>query len=147
MKDRPGVIAPPPLIFMAGLVAGWFGRNLLPGYESIRGGAVIMVVASVLAVWAIVVMERAKTNVDPYHPTTAIVTTGPFRFTRNPIYVSMTIIYLASSLWMGSTFAYLLLPLVLIVLTYGVIKREERYLEAKFGDEYRAYRARVRRWI
>jgi protein-S-isoprenylcysteine O-methyltransferase Ste14 len=146
-KDRPGVIAPPPLIFLAGLVIGYLGRGLLPRFQSVIGGAVLMLAAFALGAWGVATMAHAKTNVAPYRPTTAIVTRGPFRFTRNPLYVSMTIIYIATALWIGSTFAYLLLPIVLLVVRFGVIAREERYLEAKFGDEYRAYRARVRRWI
>lgn len=147
MSDRPGVIAPPPLIFIAGLVAGYFTRNALPDYQSITGGASLMLLAFAIGAWAAWTMVRAKTHVDPYQPTTAIVTSGPFRFTRNPLYLSMTIVYIGTALWIGSTTAYLFLPLVFIVLYFGVIRREERYLESKFGDEYRAYRAHVRRWL
>jgi len=111
------------------------------------GGAVLIVIAFALLLWGAATMLRAKTHVDPYQPTTAIVTNGPFRFTRNPLYVAMTIIYIGVALWLGSTTAYLFLPLVHLALHFGVVRREERYLEAKFGDEYRAYCARVRRWI
>jgi len=147
MADRPGVILPPPLIFIAGLAAAYFTRNWLPRFQSVIGGAVLIVIAFALLLWGAATMLRAKTHVDPYQPTTAIVTNGPFRFTRNPLYVAMTIIYIGVALWLGSTTAYLFLPLVHLALHFGVVRREERYLEAKFGDEYRAYCARVRRWI
>lgn len=86
-------------------------------------------------------MNRAGTKVDPREPTTAIVTGGPYRFTRNPLYLSMTLIY------SGITALFDALPGVLRIMRRGVIEREERYLEGKFGDEYLNYKAQVRRWI
>lgn len=146
-RDRAGVIAPPPLIFLAVFLLGWFGRNLLPRYQSIVGGAVLVLVAAAIIAWAATTLLRAHTTVDPFQPTTAIVTTGPFRFTRNPLYLAMSIAYVAASLWTASMTSVALLPLVLVIIHFGVIRREERYLEGKFGDAYREYRRRVRRWL
>jgi protein-S-isoprenylcysteine O-methyltransferase Ste14 len=92
-------------------------------------------------------MKRAGTNVDPREPTTAIVTGGPYRFTRNPLYLSMTLVYAGITALANALPAALLLPAVLAFMRRGVIEREERYLERKFGDEYMDYKARVRRWI
>jgi protein-S-isoprenylcysteine O-methyltransferase Ste14 len=92
-------------------------------------------------------MRRAGTPASPYKPVSHMVTEGPFHYTRNPGYLAMTMIYtgiasLANALW-----AILLLPVVLIGIQRGVIEREERYLEHKFGEEYLCYKAQVRRWI
>jgi protein-S-isoprenylcysteine O-methyltransferase Ste14 len=92
-------------------------------------------------------MKRAGTNVDPREPTTTIVTGGPYRFTRNPLYLSMTLVYAGITALANALPAALLLPAVLAFMRRGVIEREERYLERKFGDEYMDYKARVRRWI
>jgi protein-S-isoprenylcysteine O-methyltransferase Ste14 len=94
--------------------------------------------------WA---MRRADTPSNPYKPVSHIATEGPFRYTRNPAYLSMTMMYagiasLANALW-----AIVLLPVALVVIERGVIEREERYLEGKFGEEYLSYKARMRRWI
>jgi protein-S-isoprenylcysteine O-methyltransferase Ste14 len=92
-------------------------------------------------------MRRAGTNVDPYEPATAIVTGGPYRFTRNPIYVGFTLVYVGISAFTNALAPLMLLPAVFAVMRRGVIEREERYLERKFGGEYLEYKGRVRRWI
>jgi protein-S-isoprenylcysteine O-methyltransferase Ste14 len=92
-------------------------------------------------------MRRAGTNVDPYHPTTAIVEAGPYRYTRNPLYVGNGPDLRRHKRPGERAPAALLLPVVLHLVDRGVIKREERYLEGKFGDEYLRYKGRVRRWI
>ena len=146
-KDRPGVIAPPPLIFAAVFFAGWLLRSLLPMRAFLVPAILFAIPSFAIAVWALVVMGRAKTNVDPYRPTTALVTSGPFAYTRNPIYLAMTMAFISASLWSGCLVALCLLPVALVVLEAGVIRREERYLEKKFGEDYRAYCRGVRRWI
>jgi protein-S-isoprenylcysteine O-methyltransferase Ste14 len=88
-----------------------------------------------------------ETNMDPYKPATAVVTGGPFRFTRNPLYLSMTLIYGGIAAVANALPAALLLPIVLRLMRRGVIEREERYLERKFGDEYIEYKVRTPRWI
>jgi protein-S-isoprenylcysteine O-methyltransferase Ste14 len=92
-------------------------------------------------------MKRAGTNIRPDQPTLAVVSDGPFRFTRNPLYLSLTGLYLGITLLADALWPLLLLVPVLVVLQWGVVAREERYLEAKFGEPYRAYKARVRRWV
>lgn len=92
-------------------------------------------------------LARARTPLDPRKPTTAIVTAGAFRFSRNPIYLSLLLLYLGIASLINALWIFLLaLPLV-VVLQRGVVEREERYLERKFGDEYMVYKNRVRRWM
>jgi protein-S-isoprenylcysteine O-methyltransferase Ste14 len=90
---------------------------------------------------------RAGTPTNPYKPSSGIVTEGPFRYTRNPAYLSMTTIYAGIAALARASWAFLLLPVALGVIRRGVIEREERYLERKFGEEYLRYKASVRRWI
>jgi protein-S-isoprenylcysteine O-methyltransferase Ste14 len=154
-RDTPGVLAPPPLFFAAGFGLGgllhWgLPLRLWPGPAgpALRlSGWLIALAGGIIAVLALLAMARARTHVEPYHPTTALVTGGPYRFSRNPIYLAFTLAYLGFSLSANALWPLLLLPGVLAALRRGVIDREERYLERKFGDHYRDYKARVRRWL
>ena len=150
--DNPGVLAPPPLIYGGALAVGLLVGRLYPvavlprkvsrvlGWSLLAGGLV-------LGSSGIDSQRRAETNVDPYKPTTAIVETGPYRYTRNPLYVGLTLMYGGVTALTNSLPTALLLPVVLGIMKQGVIEREERYLEGKFGDEYLRYKMRVRRWL
>ena len=151
-SDTPHVIAPPPLLYVAALGAGlllnWAAPHPMLS-SSLRcwvGGALVALGVGI-AVWGRVLMARAGTNVNPFQPTTAIVTTGPFRFSRNPLYVGLALTYLGGALLTNSLWVLALLAPALLIMHFGVVRREERYLETKFGDAYRAYRARVRRYL
>ncbi len=151
-KDRPGVIAPPPLIYLAFLVVGlavgyFYPIGLFEGGWRYGVGAVLAVFAVGLAVWALPQFRRAGTHVDPYKPDTAIITTGPYRFTRNPLYIGLALLYAGIAIAAASAWALVLLIPALAVIRWGVIRREEAYLETKFGDDYRRYKAGVRRWL
>lgn len=151
-KDAAAVIAPPPLIYLAGLVAGLLLGAAVPTPFLARGaasviGAVLIAAALWLALWGVRTMRRAGTSVRPDVPTTALVTTGPFGFSRNPLYVSLALLYAGVAIAARSLWALLLLVVVLAVVHRGVIGREERYLERKFGVDYLRYKARVRRWL
>ena len=151
-RDNPGVLAPPPLIYAGALASGLLANRLHPVPFLPRGISRALGWPSVLAGLTIGLlgfreMKRAQTNVDPYKPTTAIVEAGPYRYTRNPLYVGMTLIYAGFTARANALSAALLLPAVLAVMRLGVIEREERYLESKFGDGYLRYKKRVRRWI
>lgn len=106
-----------------------------------------MVISAAFARWAFVTLRRAGTSASPYRPSAALTTTGPFRFSRNPIYLAMTGLYLGVSLLVNSVWPLLLLAPLLLVMHRGVILREERYLSAKFGEVYAAYKSGVRRWL
>lgn len=151
-SDNPGVAAPPPLIYAVALALGLLLNRLrptpfLPRVFSKVLGWPLVVCGLLLGLWGFREMRRAGTNVDPYHPTTAIVERGPYGFTRNPLYVGMALIYSGISSRANALPAALFLPAVLHIVDRGVIKREERYLEGKFGEEYLRYKRRVRRWI
>jgi protein-S-isoprenylcysteine O-methyltransferase Ste14 len=148
---RPGVVAPPPTIYAVALVVGlvldrfWHVRFLPPDVARVLGP--VLLVLSLVGMSGFLAFRRHRTSPNPYRPSTTLVTDGPYRFTRNPMYVGFTLMYLGVALWAGALWPVVLLPVVLVVMQRGVIAREERYLEAVFGEEYRAYRGRVRRWI
>jgi protein-S-isoprenylcysteine O-methyltransferase Ste14 len=119
----------------------------LPGWFRLGTGAVLAAAALGLATGALGRFRRAGTAVEPWRPSTALVTGGVYRFTRNPIYLALAVLYAGSALALDSVVALSLLPPLLALVQVGVIRREERYLEAKFGDEYRRYKASVRRWV
>ncbi|MBI3661225.1 isoprenylcysteine carboxylmethyltransferase family protein [Candidatus Acetothermia bacterium] len=153
IQDNAGVIYWPPAIYAiplgVGIIAhliysvsflpeGWLWRLL---------GVLLIGFGIFLALWAERTMHSSGTTPNPYKPTTAIVTAGPYRFTRNPMYLSMALCYLGVTFLMNALWPLLLLPITLFIVNYGVIAREERYLAKKFGDAYVHYKSRVRRWI
>lgn len=151
-RDISGVIAPPPLIFLAGLAAGFGLEALLPGTSLpdalawIAGGVLLLAGVALLVSFERA-FHRKRTAANPWRPTTAIATDGPYRLTRNPAYLGMALVYLGIALLSQALWVLLPLPLVLAIVDRGVIAREERYLERKFGQEYLDYRGRVRRWV
>jgi|SRR5215210_3105754 len=150
--DTAGVVAPPPLVYLGGLAVGLGLEALLPGgsVPSVLRwalGAVLLLGGAALLATFNAAFQRTGTAVEPWKPTTAIVSTGPYRVTRNPAYLGMALVYVAIALLANAPWAFIPLPFVLVVITQAVIKREERYLERKFGSEYLDYKTRVRRWI
>ena len=153
-EDSAKVKFPPPFIFLGGLVAGILIGWLLdiPSFDmdettKIVAAGALLVVGFGIGLAAMSVFRRRGTNVEPWRASTMIVAEGVFRWTRNPMYLGMTLVYCGLAILFESFAAFLLLPFVLIIIRTYVIAREERYLETKFGDEYRRYRQRVRRWI
>ena len=151
-SDTAGVIAPPPLIFVAGLVVGFGLEALLPGVDlpaliEWGLGGLLVVAGLGLLLSFNTSFSRKGTAVEPWKPTTAIVTTGPYRFTRNPAYLGMALTYVGIAVMSSAVWVLLPLPIVLAVIDRGVIAREERYLDRKFGEEYLGYKRGVRRWI
>jgi protein-S-isoprenylcysteine O-methyltransferase Ste14 len=151
-RDISGVIAPPPLVFLAGLAVGFLLQALLS--DTSLPGAVRWVLGGVLLFAGLALLfsferafHRKATAANPWRPTTAIATDGPYRLTRNPAYVGMALVYLGIALLADALWVLLPLPLVLLIIDRGVIAREERYLERKFGREYLDYKRRVRRWV
>jgi protein-S-isoprenylcysteine O-methyltransferase Ste14 len=152
LKDNAGVIAPPPLIYAATLVLSLILHQRIPLPlipRKIRWllGAPLIAGATIPALFALRGMRKVGTNVNPEQPTTALVLEGPYRFTRNPIYLSMTLLYASIAVLANTLWPILLLPGVLFVMTRGVIEREEAYLERKFGQQYLTYKENVRRWL
>src|SRR5579863_692384 len=151
-NDTAGVIAPPPLIFLSALGAGFLlssqvGGGSLPAKVRLPVGAAALVEGTSLMRSFVQQFARAGTPLDPYKPSQVIVTDGPYRFSRNPAYLGMTLTYVGISLLSNSPRALAPLPVAIAVIDRGVIAREERYLERKFGAPYLDYKARVRRWL
>jgi protein-S-isoprenylcysteine O-methyltransferase Ste14 len=151
-RDTAGVVAPPPLVYLGGLAVGFALELLLPGTSV--PGAVRWILGGVLLVAGLVLLgsfntafQRKGTAVEPWKPTTAIVTTGPYRLTRNPAYLGMALVYIGIALLADALWVLVPLPVVLLIIDRMVIAREERYLEGKFGQEYLDYKGRARRWI
>jgi protein-S-isoprenylcysteine O-methyltransferase Ste14 len=150
--DTPGVIAPPPLIYLGALGIG-FGVNAMFGdasrsYRVARPVGAALIVAGVGLMGTFVrAFARARTPVDPYTPSEAIVTDGPYRLTRNPGYLGMALTYAGIAIVSNAPWALVPLPVAIAVVDRGVIAREERYLERKFGARYTDYKSSVRRWI
>ena len=154
-SDHPGVIAPPPLIYFGFLLLGWVldeqVLHLAFPFEltmTVKVIAVVLIVAGMgLEAWSGGLFKKVGTNVVPWSPSTALVFDGPYRFSRNPMYVGFTLVYLGLALGLQSPSAVILLIPCLALMTWGVILREERYLEARFGKPYLDYKGRVRRWL
>jgi protein-S-isoprenylcysteine O-methyltransferase Ste14 len=152
-SDNPGVIAFPPLIWLIGavisaLVHFFVIRLPIMRYElCLVCGIVLVIVAPTLALSALVTMKKAGTNVDPAKPALTIVRGGPFRFTRNPMYLALCLLQVALGFFLHDWITLLFVVPLALVLHYGVILREERYLTAKFGEPYLELKRDVRRWI
>ncbi len=148
------VIAPPPVLFLGALTLGllidFLVYRLPTGIpDTLRfGGAAFLVAAGVILLFlAVSGFSRAGTGVRHAAGSSALVTTGAHAVTRNPMYLGMALVYAGLALLVDSMVTLALLPPLLLVIQFGVIAREERFMEAKFGDDYRAYRKRVRPWI
>ena len=151
-RDNPGVIVFPPLLygiaFVVVLALRWFWPMPIFDHSvALWPGLALVLLGAGIAIWGRNVLQAAGTNVNPSLPTTAIVTSGPFRFSRNPLYMALTLVYtgltLAFNTWWGIV---VLVPLLMLV-HRGVVLREERYLEQKFGETYRQYCSKVRRYL
>ena len=156
MDDTAGtaqVVIRPPLAWglavLAGLALNWLvPLHFLPAELRVGWlGAMVFVLALALFTWAVVTITRAGSNVRTALPTTTIVESGPYRFTRNPIYLGMSLGLISLAIALDNLWLLLMLVPFALVIRYGVVAREEAYLERKFGDVYRRYRARVRRWL
>jgi len=150
--DNPGVVALPPLLYgiAFAIVLGlhWLQpAPILAHAIALWLGLALLALGVGIALWGKKAMQAAGTNVNPSLPTTAIVTSGPFRFSRNPLYVALTLLFLGLTLAVNTWWGIVVLVPLLVLMHYGVILREERYLEQKFGESYRQYRSSVRRYL
>ncbi len=152
VTDSPGVRVPPPVWFAATFALGLGLHQVIPlGFEPefrAKYGAMLMLVTSLVLVGSAVrEMRRVKTGLRPDQPATAMVRQGPYRYTRNPMYLGLVIAYTGLSLNFGLLWPILLLPVLVWVVQSLVIRAEEAYLQRRFGDEYAEYRRSVRRWL
>ena len=151
-SDSPGVIVFPPALLLGTILLSvllnltWAWHfPYLAGMKAI--GGLLFICGGVLVGWGRTTMVRAGTNVPPHKPALVIVTDGPFRLTRNPLYLGGTTAFIGLSLGFNLVWGLILLVPMLLVLHWGIVRREESYLERKFGENYLAYKARVPRWV
>jgi len=150
--DNPGVIAFPPLIWLVNAVISvllhLFVRLPIMKYSFCLVCAIVLIIlAPTLALSALHTMKAAGTNVHPSKPTLTIVRSGPFRFTRNPMYLALCLVQIALGFFLNDWITLLFVVPLALIFHYGVVLREERYLTAKFGEPYLQYKRGVRRWI
>ena len=151
--DAPDIVVLPPVLVGGTLIVGMiihfavWNVPLLPTLIARIAGLAIFVSAGILAHRSHLAMQRVGTNVLPTQPTLALATDGPYRYTRNPLYIAALGVYLGVSLWVNGVAPLVLLAPMAWALHRGVVLREEQYLTAKFGDAYREYQSRVRRWV
>jgi protein-S-isoprenylcysteine O-methyltransferase Ste14 len=151
----PHMLVPPPLLYGAALVLGLIVQKRRPAplmprilspLRRLAGGA-LLAGGIATGVWGVRAMQQAGQSPDPEKPTTALVMDGPFRYSRNPLYLTMTATYLGITLLRNNLWGALLLPGLLPLIQRGAIEREEEYLRQRFGEDYRAYAERVPRWL
>ena len=154
-RNTAGVIAPPPLIALGAIVLGVLLDWLMPAYLLsallTRNGRIVISVlliatGAALAVAARGTFVRLGTNVNPYRPSSVLVTTGIFAYLRNPMYVGLAFLVAGIGVALASDWTLVMLVAAALVIHFGVVKREERYLEVKFGDAYRRYKGAVPRY-
>ena len=154
-KSAPSILAPPPLILFAGFLAGYGLDALVPLPLVPQAGSTSLLVVqwgllglgAAFGLWGFLTFVRARTGVLPNQSVTQFITHGPYRFSRNPMYTGLTLMYLGLTRWANSLWPMVMLPLALWALWKLVIQKEEAYLAEAFGDAYRAYKQQVRRWI
>jgi protein-S-isoprenylcysteine O-methyltransferase Ste14 len=152
-NDNPGVIAFPPLILLvnaviSALVHFFLVRLPIMSYNAcLVCGIALLILAPTLALSALVTMKKGGTNVNPAKPALTIVRGGPFRFTRNPMYLALCLLQVALGFFLNDWITLLFVVPLALILHYGVILREERYLTAKFGEPYLELKRDVRRWL
>ncbi len=153
MSSGPGITVPPPVIYLAALLVGIGLQRLWPMAPfpvpwSYVAGAVLPLLAIVIMPPVLLRFRRAGTPFfDVRKCASALITDGPYRFSRNPSYVALTLLYVGLGVILNNAWVLLLLIPVLLVIQFGVVLREERHLEAVFGEEYMRYKSSVRRWL
>ena len=150
---RPRTLIPPPAPYVLALLGGWWlDRHVLPlpwddGVVSRALGWAWLAIGLILFAWTLWTFHRHRTTVNPYASASALCIDGPFRYSRNPIYLGDWLILIGIALLMNTFWPLVFGPLIWLMLRFGVIRYEEAHLEAKFGNAYRDYKTRVRRWI
>jgi len=153
-KDNPGVVIPPPIIYIAIFVASLFIQKLFPldrnfFYSEIAAnlGIVLILSAVVFAAPAMIQFIRSKNPIVPVKSASSLQTNGIYSVTRNPMYMGLLLLYIGIGITKGNWWTIFMIPLVILIVQFYAIRREESYLERQFGEEYINYKKKVRRWI
>jgi len=151
-QDHADRIFPPAFIYVGGLAIGLlvhllYPVQVIPSPFAIGISLLLFAISGPIFVSTRRVYYRAKTTFYFGEPSSALITNGPYRFSRNPGYVSLTLLFVGIGFLFNSFWVLLMVVPAVTVITFGVIKREERYLEAKFGDEYHEYMMTAHRWV
>ena len=151
-RDAPQVRIIPPLVYLAGLVIGfvanlWWPVRFMPDVMAWIFGGILIACGGVLAGSALFRFKRARTTVRPDRPPSALVIAGPYKFTRNPMYLGLAVAYLGIATAGQSVWALILLPVVLTIIQRQAIEPEEAFLKRRFGADYIDYTKQVRRWM
>jgi len=157
-SSRPGPDVPnlgfvrPPLVYLSAIIMGVILHlvapvSFFPRTLAMPFGIALILMAIVLLLSSIARFRAAGTPVPAYKPTTAIVRKGPYRFTRNPIYLGFSLLQLGIAIWVNSVWLLITLAGAMVLMNYAVIRKEEQYLERRFGSEYVDYKSTVRRWL
>ncbi|MGN6247327.1 MAG: methyltransferase family protein [Ginsengibacter sp.] len=152
--DNPGVRIPPPILYVAIFLSAVFIQKRIPldasffesGFAKIAG-SIFLFIAIILTVISLRKFFLSKNTIITIKPASSLQTTGIYRFTRNPMYLSLLFLYLGLACFLGNWWNLLLLPILILVVQQYVIIREEKYLLRRFGTEYLDYKSRVRRWL
>ena len=158
--SRPNRIPWPPLLILCAVATGWILGKALPSLAGLHMvghyplgqiqawlGWSLIVAALLMDVWVLLIFRQHKTNIRPDRPATALVDSGPFKYSRNPVYVGNVAIILGLALTRGSLWYALLAPATLYLIQELAIKREEVHLALRFGDAWKQYAAGTRRWL
>jgi protein-S-isoprenylcysteine O-methyltransferase Ste14 len=155
-KDGTGVRIPPPALFIVVFFIGLWLEGALyrirmldtdaTSIPLVIAGMVLVTLGVLVALWGVRTFKRHKTAVMPYKAARILVRAGPYRYSRNPMYLGMTLAHLGGAVALNAMWPIILLPMALVLLFYLVIRKEEEHLWRSFGDDYVAYRSQVRRW-
>ncbi|PWT70518.1 MAG: isoprenylcysteine carboxylmethyltransferase family protein [Bacteroidetes bacterium] len=153
-KDNPKIYLPPPLIYVAIFLISLFIQKLFPLDRSFffsdiaaNLGMVFIICSVAFAIPALIQFVRTKNAFIPIKPASSLQTKGIYSITRNPMYMGLLLLYCGIAITKGNWWSLILIPLLIVIVQYFIIKREEAYLEREFGDDYSDYKKRVRRWI
>jgi protein-S-isoprenylcysteine O-methyltransferase Ste14 len=151
-NDTPKVLAPPPFIVFVIIIAGGAAgviKNLhfISGNARFITGGAFMAVSLAIGFISYLKMKNSGTNIDVRKPATKVLKDGIYAYSRNPMYVGLILFLIAASILLDNLWILIFTPVFIAIMWKGVIEKEERYLEEKFGDEYTDYKSRVRRWI
>jgi len=150
--STPGIRLPPPVIYLAAIGVGlWLNGRWpiapLPATPAYVMGALFIVIGLAIVLASLLRFRRANTPFNVYKAATALVTDGPYRFSRNPGYLALTLFYLGVSSLLRNYWLFIMVIPALLVTDLWIVRREERHLETRFGEDYRRYKAAVRRWL